>query len=733
MNIERFRIPFALAVALMVIVGLLTLMSLLDSSLPQTARAQGAIHYVTTDGNCGAGYEPCYDTVQGAVDAAATGDEIRVAAGTYMDINDYGGLAQVVYITKSLTIRGGYTNDDWDTPDSETNLTELNATVQGRVIVISGEVTITIEGLRLTYGSADGLGDGAGMYVQDATVTLSHVWVLSNTTSSGGGGGIYMQDSVATVVTCTIQGNTARNGSGLHFSGTDATVAGSTIKNNTVTSNLAEGIGIQIAGGSDVILSGNAIQYNTKTTGSPNVGAVYLPPFGNQATIKNNLIAGNSGKGIVVSFAQATIAGNTVLENSGTGISVEGGVAVIIGNIVDGNSLGVSAGADTLLEGNLIQNNSSGFRASGGGVYLGSGPITMTRNIVQDNVAGAPCGNGGGIFVAGNNITLHENVIRRNVAKSFSPLGYPEDGKGGGVYISGDATLINNIVTDNHAENIGAGIFIVGSSPDLYHNTIANNASGDGTGVYVVESGSDLAQPELYNTIIASHTVGVYASGGGLNVVRLDGVLWGNNISNTVGGGTFFIFNETQGDPAFVDPASYNYHIGPSSAAIDAGVDDAGITTDIDGQTRPHYGGYDLGADEAWAVVAVKTATPTAAGPDDVVTYTIVLTNTTTAPMTVRLTDTLPSQVDYTGPITYTGGSVGLPTRVVTWTGAVLTTTPTLITWPVRVVSDVTCGITIPNTATVRDAYGLFETEPALIMVPKGYHYIYLPLVLRGY
>jgi len=63
----------------------------------------------------------------------------------------------------------------------------------------------------------------------------------------------------------------------------------------------------------------------------------------------------------------------------------------------------------------------------------------------------------------------------------------------------------------------------------------------------------------------------------------------------------------------------------------------------------------------------------------------------------------------------------------------VLAATSTFITWPVQVASDVSLGITIPNTATVRDDYGLFHTEPALIVVSQGYHYIYLPLVLRDH
>ena len=81
--------------------------------------------------------------------------------------------------------------------------------------------------------------------------------------------------------------------------------------------------------------------------------------------------------------------------------------------------------------------------------------------------------------------------------------------------------------------------------------------------------------------------------------------LWGTgtwaNGSDTVG---FNIFTGTLASnwwekSAFVDPAGGDYHIGPGSAAIDAGVD-AGVLTDIDGDPRPIGPSFDIGADEAW-------------------------------------------------------------------------------------------------------------------------------------
>jgi hypothetical protein len=51
------------------------------------------------------------------------------------------------------------------------------------------------------------------------------------------------------------------------------------------------------------------------------------------------------------------------------------------------------------------------------------------------------------------------------------------------------------------------------------------------------------------------------------------------------------------GDPAFVEPTAWDYHIAGRSPAIGAGVD-AGVSTDIDDDKRPQGIRYDIGADE---------------------------------------------------------------------------------------------------------------------------------------
>jgi hypothetical protein len=180
------------------------------------------------------------------------------------------------------------------------------------------------------------------------------------------------------------------------------------------------------------------------------------------------------------------------------------------------------------------------------------------------------------------------------------------DGDGGGVCLNGGhATLSNVVVAGNRAETAGDGIYVQSSSPHLLHTTIARNGSvslatgggGDGSGVYITGTASTVA---LTNTILVSHTVGITVAAD--NTATLEATLWSTdtwaNLADWGGAGTIITGTiNLWDDPDFVDPDGGDYHIGPNSAAIDAGVD-VGVDDDIDGDPRPQGEGYDLGADE---------------------------------------------------------------------------------------------------------------------------------------
>jgi hypothetical protein len=135
------------------------------------------------------------------------------------------------------------------------------------------------------------------------------------------------------------------------------------------------------------------------------------------------------------------------------------------------------------------------------------------------------------------------------------------------------------LVAELSSEPIGA---------TLLHNTVADNgAHGILVQGYVTVSG--------INTILSGHTLGISVTHPASSTVGMAYTLWWDNTADYASGVSHT--NDRSGDPAFVDSVMWDYHIGAGSAAIDQGIG-AGVATDLDGDSRPQGGGYDIGADE---------------------------------------------------------------------------------------------------------------------------------------
>jgi hypothetical protein len=182
--------------------------------------------------------------VQSAVDSANPGDTIKVA-GYCAGIQSREGTTQTVYISKTLTVQGGYTVTNWITPYPITQPTTLDAQELGRVLYITGDISPTIEGLHVTGGNAAGLsGDpwvkdtGGGIFVASATATINNNYVFSNTAMLGGG--LYLSYSSATLNRNSIASNATHNtpdgdgrGGGLFLDHSPATLTENIVMSNT--------------------------------------------------------------------------------------------------------------------------------------------------------------------------------------------------------------------------------------------------------------------------------------------------------------------------------------------------------------------------------------------------------------------------------------------------------------------------------------------------------------------
>ncbi|RLG43212.1 MAG: hypothetical protein DRN81_06955, partial [Thermoproteota archaeon] len=137
-----------------------------------------------------------YTSVQKVVDIAGEGDLIKVAGlcqGVVTRVVGIKTYSQTLYLSRTLTIRGGYTIANWSYYNRDVFHTILDAQGQGRVIYIpdSPLVSPTIEGLYIRGGYE---GTGGGIYIGGGGAVVQYLKVYSNVATSGveGGGGIYI-------------------------------------------------------------------------------------------------------------------------------------------------------------------------------------------------------------------------------------------------------------------------------------------------------------------------------------------------------------------------------------------------------------------------------------------------------------------------------------------------------------------------------------------------------------
>jgi len=285
-----------------------------------------------------------YASVQAAVDGADAGDVVKVATGVYADVHVRDGLTQVVYISKTVTVRGGYSTADGfaDPADPDANPTILDAEGRGRVIVIRGAGP-TVEGFVIAGG--DGYYSGGGINVAGASPIIRNNRIEGNH-AEGDGGAIFVNWGSAQILSNTIAGNSATWAGGLRIiNDADVTIVGNEIVGN-VAQNTGGGIDVDCCGGTTPLVAQNVIVGND--------GGAY-------------------GGGIIVNATQAIVVNNILASNQAS----------------RGATVWLGGGASYPVSTTLIHNTLVGGPAGGEGVWVGAYvTATLVNNVIVSHTTG---------------------------------------------------------------------------------------------------------------------------------------------------------------------------------------------------------------------------------------------------------------------------------------------------------------------------------------------------------
>lgn len=342
------------------------------NNLTDAHRAAGAAR-TTCDSTIGAGVCTLRAAIEEAVLPAHAGDVITVT----LIVGNYPlTLGVLPDITIGLAITG---------PDAST--TSVDGLSAVRVFTIGAGTTVSITGVALQHGSAN----GGGGILNNGTLTLNQSRVnLNSTTGPLGGGGIRNLGTM-TLNNSQVNSNTASGGAGTFgggiYSQGPLTLNSSTVSSNTNTAGAGGGV---FNFGSNLTISRSTISANTAT------GAAGISD-GGTLSIADSIVSGNTGDvgGIQssgsFSIVRSTISGNTSPTAFGGAMDVSGGGSLV--NVtISGNTAPSGAALVSSSEGGVtmtnvtIANNTSTTLA--GAITNFGGGLTLLNTIVANNPGG---------------------------------------------------------------------------------------------------------------------------------------------------------------------------------------------------------------------------------------------------------------------------------------------------------------------------------------------------------
>jgi len=337
---------------------------------------------------------------------------------------------------------------------------------------------ITLFGLTITGGEVGIFSSGAGIFVNDESLSLSNCVITGNNSSFGSAGGIQLYSAAAslTLTGCTISMNTASgSGGGILIGGnSNVVITDSAISGNTAG---GSGGGIWFSFGGSLLMERSTVDGNKANSGSGGgiyaFGSAFIGTIRNCTVSSNSVLGGgqNGGGIVLISGAQMILQNSTVAFNSATGSG--GGISVISGTLkLDSTVVGKNTCAGSPDIKNAVTANSSFIGDTTGAVVTGT-PLT------GDPMLGPLANNGG------TTQTHHPNPGSPLIGAGSNPASLTTDQRGFGFTRANDAVDIG-------AVEVQSGNFIVTNANDSgtgsLRQCILNSNGNPGTDAITFDS-----------------------------------------------------------------------------------------------------------------------------------------------------------------------------------------------------------------------------------------------------
>jgi hypothetical protein len=443
----------------------------------------------------------------------------------------------------------------------------------GGVFQRPGGTTTIGAGVSITNNIANGAAGSGGGILNLGTVSVTGATITGNRSNRAGGGIESAAGTTTTLTNVTLTGNNTGvapavaapgNGGGFHITGNgNATISGGTISNNVAA---LEGGGVWNGTGTMTIQNGTVINANTASgpAADDGGGGVFQTVGGGTTTIlagvqiTNNIANGalGSGGGILnlstVNVTGATITGNRS-NRAGGGIESAAGTTTTLTNVTlnsnntgvapavaapgNGGGFHITGNGNATISGGTVNNNQAALE--GGGLWNGSGQMTVTGTTINGNTAvgaGADDG-GGGLFNNGGTLTVNNAVVSNNTAPGTS-------GSGGGYLnnVGGTLVISGGSITGNSASRAGGGIEDnAGASVTLTNVTVSGNSTGNnpgnGGGLHITGAGTVVLNTSTFSGNTAANEGGGLWNSGTGSMTLNQSTVSGN--SSPAGGGIF--------------------------------------------------------------------------------------------------------------------------------------------------------------------------------------------------